>query len=87
MHDGRVCEEMLRKHLFPPGTDSLALMCGPPGMQVISLPPSFYLTHRHFLSCLDTTSLTALQVCIQNVCRSCACVVGPACLQCIWFVQ
>jgi len=31
----RVCEEMLRKHLFPPGPDSLALMCGPPGMQVI----------------------------------------------------
>ena len=32
---GRVCEEMLRKHLFPPsgGDDALALMCGPPGMQ------------------------------------------------------
>ncbi|KAK9903477.1 hypothetical protein WJX75_006549 [Coccomyxa subellipsoidea] len=34
---GRVCEEMLRKHLFPPGTDSLALMCGPPGMQDASM--------------------------------------------------
>ena len=32
---GRVCEEMIRAHLFPPsgGDDSLALMCGPPGMQ------------------------------------------------------
>lgn len=36
----RVCEEMLRKHLYPPGPDSLALMCGPPGMQVtITSPP------------------------------------------------
>jgi NAD(P)H-flavin reductase len=31
---GRVCEEMLRRHLFAPaGDDALALMCGPPGMQ------------------------------------------------------
>ena len=34
---GRVCQEMLRKHLFPPGPDSLALMCGPPGMQDASM--------------------------------------------------
>ncbi len=29
----RVCEEMLRTHLYPPTSESLALMCGPPGMQ------------------------------------------------------
>ena len=34
---GRVCEEMLRRHLFPPGPDALALMCGPPGMQDASM--------------------------------------------------
>ena len=77
---GRVCEEMLRKHLFPPGTDSLALMCGPPGMQVISLPP-----FRHLICCLHSSSIlvllahhpsvNALQVCIRNVCWSCACLV------------
>ncbi len=41
----RVCEEMLRRHLFPPGPDSLALMCGPPGMQVTHLAP--HLTSPH----------------------------------------
>lgn len=55
VHDGRVCEEMLRKHLFPPGTDSLALMCGPPGMQVISLAPSFYL-----ICCVHSSSVLVL---------------------------
>jgi len=29
----RVSEEMLKTYLYPPGSDSLALMCGPPGMQ------------------------------------------------------
>jgi len=29
---GHVTEEMLRKHMFPPGPDVLVLMCGPPPM-------------------------------------------------------
>lgn len=29
----RVCEEMIRKRLFPPSEFGLGLMCGPPGMQ------------------------------------------------------
>ena len=33
----RVCEEMLRTHLYPPTSESLALMCGPPGMQDCSM--------------------------------------------------
>ena len=33
----RVCEEMLRCHLYPPTSESLALMCGPPGMQDASI--------------------------------------------------
>ena len=30
---GRVCEALLKKELFEPGEESLAMMCGPPGMQ------------------------------------------------------
>ena len=33
----RVCEEMLRTHLYPPTSETLALMCGPPGMQDASM--------------------------------------------------
>ena len=30
---GRVCEALLKQELFEPGEESLAMMCGPPGMQ------------------------------------------------------
>ncbi len=30
---GRVNEAMLKRELFEPGEESLAMMCGPPGMQ------------------------------------------------------
>lgn len=30
---GRVCESLLKQELFEPGEESLAMMCGPPGMQ------------------------------------------------------
>ena len=29
---GFISEEMIKDHLFPPGPDSIVLMCGPPPM-------------------------------------------------------
>ena len=39
---GRCCQNIFDKHLFPAADDCLALICGPPAMQVCSKGPLLF---------------------------------------------